>query len=72
MVYAVSETRIEQQTTMMKKGFKTLVLGSMKMFKINKIVTVVTIVMAMAATAFGVVSWDGGGDGSPGTMIYWQ
>jgi hypothetical protein len=33
------------------------------MFKINRILTVVTIVMAMAATAFGVVSWDGGGDG---------
>jgi hypothetical protein len=53
MVDAVSETRIEPQTTMMNRGFKTLVLGSMKMFKFTKILTVATIVMAMAATTFG-------------------
>jgi hypothetical protein len=51
MVDAVPETRIEQQTTMMNEGFKTLVLGRMKMFKFAKIMTVATMIAAMAAPA---------------------
>ena len=43
---------------MMNKGWKTRVLGSMKMFKINRILTVVTMIAAMAATSWGHI-WDG-------------
>ncbi len=51
MVYAVSETRIEQQATMMNKGCKTLVLGSMKMLKMKmiSIVAIAGLVLALAA-----------------------
>jgi hypothetical protein len=63
MVDAVSETRIEQDTTMMNKGFKTLVLRSMSMSKMNRILTVVTMIVAMAATSWGHL-WTGtAGDG---------
>jgi hypothetical protein len=56
MVDAVPETRIEQQTTMMSEGFKTLVLGSMKMFKFAEIMTVVMMTAVMAAPAFASFS----------------
>ena len=50
-VDAVTDTRIESQTTMMNKGWKTLVLGSVKMVKINRILAVVTMIVALAAPA---------------------
>ena len=48
-VDAVSETRIEPETTRMNKGCKTRVLGSMRMIKMNRVLTVVTMIVAMAA-----------------------
>ena len=54
MVDSVSETRIEQQTTMMNKGFKTLILGSMYTMNIKKALTVATMIAAMAVPAMAV------------------
>ena len=51
MVDAVSESRIEQQTTMMNRGSKMLILGSMNTMMIKKALTVVTMVAAMAVPA---------------------
>ena len=50
----MSETRIEQQTTMMNKGFKTLILGSMYTMNIKKALTVATMIAAMAVPAMAV------------------
>jgi hypothetical protein len=57
---------------MMNKGFKTLVLRSMRLIKINRILTVVTMIAAMAATSWGE-TWDGGGgDGLWNTATNWN
>ena len=64
MVDAGPETRIEPETTMMNRGSKTLMLGSMNTMMIKKTLTVVTMIVAMAATALADTNYDGGPSGT--------